>query len=110
MHNQSQRILLQYGATADALRRLRAMVGTTDGFRPPRRTWRSAWEFFGTRQSGLPDLKVADLVRDARLLEGARRDAFALIDEDPGLRSHPLRRAVEDAWGSKMDLFKQHDT
>ncbi len=107
--NQSQCILLRYGATADALRRLRAMVGTTDGFRIAEEDLaiRGPGEFFGTRQSGLPDLKVADLVRDARLLEGARREAFALIDEDPGLRTHlPLRRAVEDAWGSKMDLFK----
>ncbi len=61
----------------------------------------------GTRQSGMPDLKVASLVRDARLLESARREAFALVERDPELDAAPeLRAALERFWLGKVELFK----
>lgn len=107
--SQSHCILLHYGAAEDAGRRLAVMVGTNDGFKIAEEDLaiRGPGEFFGTRQSGLPDLKVADIVRDARLLEAARRDAFALIEEDPELQHYPeLRRSIEDFWGRKLELFK----
>ena len=102
-------ILLHYGAAEDARRRLAVMVGTNDGFKIAEEDLaiRGPGEFFGTRQSGLPDLKVADIVRDARLLEAARKDAFGLIGKDPELQQYPeLRRSIEDFWGRKLDLFK----
>ena len=48
----------------------------------------------GTRQSGLPELKAARLVEDAKLLEQAREDAFALVARDPSLSGAPELRAL----------------
>ncbi|MEW5746562.1 MAG: ATP-dependent DNA helicase RecG [Nitrospirota bacterium] len=106
---QSSCILLSYGTTEDARKRLDVMVGTTDGFRIAEEdlTIRGPGEFFGTKQSGLPDLKVANLVRDVKLLEIARKEAFALIEEDPSLKHYPaLRAALEAFWGERIELFK----
>ena len=67
---------------------------------------RGPGEFFGTRQSGLPDLKLAGL-GDVRILEQARTEAQALFSEDPDL-SKPehrlLARQVEEFWRGAGDL------
>ncbi len=70
--------------TEDAERRLKVMTETGDGFRIAEADLeiRGPGEFFGTRQHGLPDLRVASLVSDQRLLTDAREDAFrALLGE-----------------------------
>lgn len=51
---------------------------------------RGPGEFFGQRQSGLTDLRAADLLRDVRLLELAREDAEALLEADPRLENPEL--------------------
>jgi ATP-dependent DNA helicase RecG len=107
--SQSYCLLLSYHPTEDARRRLDALVGTTDGFRIAEEDLmiRGPGEFFGTRQSGLPDLKAANLLRDVKLLEGARREAFSLIERDPALDRCPyLRRALEGFWGNRIEIFK----
>jgi len=65
----------------DAQRRLDAMVKTNDGFKIAELDLelRGPGEFFGTRQAGLPSFRVANLVRDAQLLEAAKREAAAVI-------------------------------
>jgi ATP-dependent DNA helicase RecG len=68
---------------------------------------RGPGEFFGTRQSGLPEFHVADLLRDGALLEEARRDALALVARDPELlvpEYRALRAAVLARWRGKLDL------
>ena len=82
-------LMASYKRTADAEERLEAMASTTDGFEISEidLTLRGAGDFFGTRQSGLPDLKIGDLVKDAEILSEAREAAFALADEDPGLKA-----------------------
>ncbi|MCC6346853.1 MAG: ATP-dependent DNA helicase RecG [Nitrospirales bacterium] len=102
-------ILLSYSATEDARKRLEVMVTTNDGFRIAEEDLaiRGPGEMFGTRQSGLPDLRVADLIRDARLLETARREAFSLMEEDPSLRNSPgLRKTLDDFWGKRIGLLE----
>jgi ATP-dependent DNA helicase RecG len=102
-------ILLNYGGSIDAMKRLDVMARTNDGFIIAEKDLeiRGPGEFFGTRQSGLPDLRVANLLRDYRLLEAARKEAFSLIAQDPVLVKHPLlRSALEDFWGKKLELFK----
>jgi ATP-dependent DNA helicase RecG len=67
---------------------------------------RGPGEFFGTRQSGLPDIKLAKL-SDARLLEMARNEAKALFDADPELgepQHKLLSRKVHAFWEAKTDL------
>ncbi len=107
--NQSYCILLCYSGGEDARRRLEVMVKTTDGFKLAEDDLRirGPGEFFGTRQSGMPDLKVANLLRDGKLLEIARKAAFSLIKREPHLDGYPLlRRTVEDFWGKRLEIFK----
>ncbi len=93
-----------------ARRRLEVLEETTDGFRIAEEDLRlrGPGEIFGTRQHGLPELKVADLVEDFELLRLARRDATAIVDEDPGLSAphrQNLRREVIRAYAGKLDLL-----
>jgi ATP-dependent DNA helicase RecG len=53
---------------------------------------RGTGDFFGTRQSGLPEFRIADLLRDTELLIQARDAAFQLVEEDPGLSQAPVLR------------------
>jgi ATP-dependent DNA helicase RecG len=72
----------------DALRRIEALTDTSDGFKIAEIDLeiRGPGEIFGTKQHGLPELRVARLT-DTRLVELARRLAFDMIDDDPGLKS-----------------------
>jgi ATP-dependent DNA helicase RecG len=103
-------ILLASGTpTAEARRRLAALRESQDGFRIAEvdLELRGPGEFFGTRQSGLPEFRVADLLRDARVLEEARQEAFALVAADPDLlqpEHRSLRETLLARWRGKLDL------
>jgi ATP-dependent DNA helicase RecG len=75
-------LLYQPSRSPQARARLDALVATTDGFEIAERdlALRGPGDFFGTRQSGLPTLRVGDLLRDHALMEEARRDAIAWVD------------------------------
>ena len=93
-----------------AKQRLAILCETTDGFRIAEEDLRlrGPGEFFGTRQHGLPELTVADLVEDFDLLRLARRDAFAIVREDPALTAphhQALREAVIRTYSGRMDLI-----
>jgi ATP-dependent DNA helicase RecG len=102
--------LMTHGRPGEpAKRRLDIMAATNDGFRIAEEDLaiRGPGEFFGTRQSGLPRLQVADLLRDRLPLEEARREAARLLAEDgdlagPGHRL--LRQRVNSAWSRKFFL------
>jgi len=101
-------MLVARAATADSEARLAALLRTTDGFEIADADLRirGPGEFLGTRQSGrLPDFRLADLVRDARLVPIARRAALDAVARDPGLRHDAaLARAVRSRWGSRLAL------
>lgn len=103
-------ILLAYEPYGDdARKRLDIMIRSNDGFRIAEEDLdiRGPGEFFGTRQSGLPDLRIANIVRDAHLLNMARGEAFSLIDTDPDVRNFPLlRKSLETFWKGRVELFK----
>ena len=99
--------------TDDATKRLEALCEYQDGFKLSEvdLAIRGEGTLFGSRQSGLPDLKVAKLLRDIDVLVEARREAFALVAGDPTLKkpSHrPLRREVRDLLGANVEwLFRE---
>jgi ATP-dependent DNA helicase RecG len=101
--------LVGWPKSDDARRRLDVMVATTDGFVIAEEDLkiRGPGEILGTRQAGMPDLKLASLITDSRVLEAAREDASALIQADPTLAdaTHALlRETVLRAWGGKLRL------
>lgn len=83
--------------TEDAKARVKAVMEISDGFELAEADLRIRGEgqLFGLRQSGLPDLKLAKLTKHIGALEAARREAFALVEADPGL-SAPEHRALKD--------------
>lgn len=95
----------------DAGERLRFFSRTTDGFRLAEKDMelRGPGELLGTRQHGLPDLRVADIVRDGELLRRARRDAFRLVELDPGLElpgHRRVRTTLDERYHGREELLK----
>ena len=84
--------------------RLQALTETTDGFEIAERDLqlRGPGDFFGTRQSGLPTLRVGDLLRDHQIMEDARREAVNALD-DPG-QAEALVAFVRSSWESRFGL------
>jgi len=103
-------ILLAYGIPGeDAIKRLSVMTRTSDGFKIAEKDLeiRGPGDFFGTRQAGLPDLQVANIVRDMRMVEQTRKEAEQLLEEDPSLDKHPLlREKVNSMWKEKLEYFE----
>lgn len=108
--DQSYCFLLVYNPCGEeAGKRLSIMIKSNDGFRISEEDLeiRGPGEFLGTRQSGMPDLRIASIVRDAGLLETARKEAFTIIGEDPELEKLPeLKKTVEKFWDGKIEIFK----
>jgi len=95
----------------NARKRLGIMEQTQDGFRIAEADLeiRGPGEMMGTRQSGIPDFRVADILRDGRLLGDARAEAFELVKKDPRLQrpEHALLREVLLwRWESRLDLAR----
>jgi ATP-dependent DNA helicase RecG len=87
------------------------MVQSQDGFRIAEEdlTIRGPGDFVGTRQSGLPVLSIANLARDGALLQWAREDARAVLDEDPTLtlpKHQGLKAALEGMWANRLRLLQ----
>jgi ATP-dependent DNA helicase RecG len=94
----------------DGRRRLDALVRSQDGFRIAEAdlSIRGPGEFLGTRQSGLPELRVAHLIRDAGILDEANRCAQRVLAEDPDLTApghQRLRAALERRWAGRLSLM-----
>ena len=98
------------GESATASReRLEALVRSTDGFVIAEQDLRirGPGEFFGFRQWGMPEFRVANLIRDADLLQQVRQEAFALLRHDPHLKApmhQGLREVMVRKWEKKLDL------
>ncbi|HSP54057.1 MAG TPA: DNA helicase RecG, partial [Dehalococcoidia bacterium] len=95
--------LLSDDPSEDAQKRLRIMETVSDGFELANEDLkiRGPGDYFGTRQAGMPALRVADIT-DVSLIELARSEAGRLLDVDPGLARpghKALRDAVEALWG-----------
>jgi ATP-dependent DNA helicase RecG len=92
-----------------ALARLRVLEETSDGFVVSERDLelRGQGEFLGTRQSGVPELAVANLARDQALSAVAAEEARAIAEQDPRLsrpEHAPLVLALEERWEGRLAL------
>lgn len=93
----------------DGEKRLRVMESTSDGFRIAEADLeiRGPGDFLGTRQAGMPDFRVASILRDGSLLEKARQAAFDLLERDPELTTPayaPLLDELLRRWGKRLEL------
>ncbi|KAB2834689.1 MAG: ATP-dependent DNA helicase RecG [Candidatus Brocadia sp.] len=89
--------------------RLKIMARTSDGFKIAEMDFRlrGPGEFFGTRQHGLPELRISDLVKDFPILKKARSDAFELVSKDPQLTLDThlrMRERVLEAFKDRFEL------
>jgi len=104
-------LLLAEPKTEEAEQRIRVMCETTDGFRIAEEDLRlrGPGEFFGTRQHGMPELAIGNIVEDYDLLRLARNEALAWIETDPDLSgeaSRPVRRALAKRFRDTLRLIE----
>ena len=80
------------------------MTPTNDGFQIAEMdlALRGPGEFFGTRQHGLPEFKLADVTNEMELLQRAKEDALALLAADPNL-AKPEHRALRAALAKQFE-------
>lgn len=102
-------ILISDGGNEITESRLRAMTRTTNGFEIAEMdlSLRGPGEFFGTRQHGLPEFKLADVTNEMELLQQAKDDAIALLADDPRLAKpvhRELRAALKTQLGETLAL------
>ncbi len=107
---QSYCIMIGKAASEEARRRLQVMTETTDGFRVAEEDLelRGPGEFFGTKQSGFPELRIGNIVSDMKLMEVARQEALSLVKDDPRLEKsgHRLiKQNLIDRFKGKLDLI-----
>lgn len=97
-------ILVAQPKSDEARSRIKAMLDTQDGFKIAEEDLeiRGPGEFFGTRQHGLPELKIGNIIRDRALLELAKREAFELVKKDRFL-SLPENRHIRENLRKKFD-------
>jgi ATP-dependent DNA helicase RecG len=106
-------LMKSYKCSEEGEKRLEVMARTSDGFRIAEADLeiRGPGEFLGTRQSGLPDFRVANILRDGRILEEARVDAFTVIESDEFQRgtSAEMIAMLDELryrWGNRLDLAR----
>ncbi len=104
-------LLAPRAALGDALERLEFFVSTNDGFELAEKDMelRGAGELLGTRQHGLPDLRIAELGRDRKILRQARKDAFRLVALDPELKQPQnvcIRRTLLTRYEGRSELLR----
>ncbi len=108
--HQSYCVLITATRSAEAMTRLRTLASTTDGFRISEEDLkaRGPGDFFGNRQHGLPQMKLADLSGDMALLQEAQQAANQLLTQDPALTSpdnRPVLQRVRNMFADTPDIF-----
>jgi ATP-dependent DNA helicase RecG len=91
----------------EAEQRLDTMVSTTDGFKIAEMDLqlRGPGEFFGTRQAGMPDFRVANIIRDRELLQAARHEAERTLDGDKAELARALQH-LKSHWQRRYGLIE----
>ena len=104
-------VLLGNPKTEEGRARISVMTKTQDGFEIAEHDLqlRGPGEFYGTRQSGMPDFRLANIIRDVETIAQAREAAFELVAADPHLEwdeHQALKHALLRFWGDKLSLIQ----
>ena len=108
--HQSYCVLITNTRSVEAMQRLRTLASTADGFKISEEDLklRGPGDFFGSRQHGLPQMKLADLAGDMRLLSEAQESARRLLMADPTLsqpENRPVLERVRTLFADTPDIF-----
>ena len=103
-------VLITATRSLEAMQRLHTLASTTDGFKISEEDLkaRGPGDFFGSRQHGLPQMKLADLAGDMRLLHETQEAARALLAQDPHLtqpENRPVLERVRQLFADTPDIF-----
>ena len=103
---QSYCVLFTESDSKDTKERMEIMARTTDGFEIARKDLelRGPGEIFGTRQHGLPEMKIGDISNDSDILNLASRAADSVLKEDPSLKAEEnilIRKSLREMFTSK---------
>jgi ATP-dependent DNA helicase RecG len=103
-------VLIADPVTEEGQQRVEAIAGSTDGFRIAEKDLeiRGMGDFFGTRQHGMPPLRVAKIPEDMDLLQLAKRDAVAMVQADAQLKlasNQTLRKILLKQYGTALGLI-----
>ena len=102
--------ILKYNSNSDVVRqRMKVMTSTNDGFVISEKDLelRGSGEFFGTRQHGIPEFKIANLFEDIGMLKSVQSVAMQIIEEDPKLemeKNKVLKRMVDSKFGDRIEI------
>jgi len=102
-------LITSHKLTDEAKRRMSAMVNYDNGFKLAEidLELRGPGEIMGTRQTGMPDLRPANLIKDTKILQAARNEAFALIERSPDLSDYPqLVKSLKTEFTDKLNLIQ----
>ena len=102
--------ILKYNGNSQVIReRMKVMTSTNDGFVISEKDLelRGSGEFFGTRQHGLPEFKIANLFEDIGTLKAVQAIAIKIINDDPKLekdKNKLLKKVVDEKFGSRIEI------
>ncbi len=108
---QSYCILMADRPADNSRERLQAMLKSSSGFDIAEEDLklRGPGEFFGTKQSGLPEITYGDIIRGYKIIEAARTEASAIIERDPELKfdtGRALSLELKEKWKDRLELIK----
>ena len=102
--------ILKYQGNSEVIRqRMKVMQDTNDGFIISEKDLelRGTGEFFGTKQHGLPEFKIANLFEDMPILKMVQSLAIRIIQEDPSLKNlqnERCRKMVKEKFGNRLEI------
>ena len=102
--------ILKYNGNSQVIReRMKVMTSTNDGFVISEKDLelRGTGEFFGTKQHGLPEFKIANLFEDIGILKAVQAIAIKIINDDPKLekdKNKLLKKVVDEKFGSRIEI------
>ena len=102
-------ILKYQGNSQNVRERMKVMTETNNGFIISEKDLelRGSGEFFGTRQHGLPELRIANLFEDIEMLKSVQSVAIKIMEDDPNLEKEKnslLKKQIENKFKDRIEI------